>query len=555
MFAGRTIGAKMITLRKAALSDVAMFSFMNRPIQHQIDDKAESIFRSLIPTSWVKRAQHPDYGLDFNVEIDANSALTGLTFFVQLKGTRGLRYRGSNISFPIKTKHLKYYVDKCRQPVFLVLVDTSRGDAFWCFLQGYVADNLTNGDWRSKASITVKIPSNNQLSQTELLRDAVAAAADHMAASHPSSIKHSMIAKKRQLESLDSRFDAIVRAIDGVCEVELRAREAVSITMRFCGEPARVSKAVEDFLERGRPVVIEPGLVEVSGSPLIEEIFRNSGVMQQLLRANLSVTFSAVDLDGNERATLSVTPAVIEGGVRELRLRAELERAPFAFQFTIDATQANGSCTEGKYSFPISRWVGQPLCQLAHFDGIHKLFSELRLGCVLNIEAFFEGNRLFHCTAKPDALTSTRETAEFLDVIKMARELSRYFGVNPRFPENLRADDLDGIRILHWAMISKERRPAVGWKINSKSAVGTLRKIPEDWDKSPIGQIRLTNEPKNYVLFGQPIIVPAFNWQFTRIRMISPISLLLTSQPNTDESEIEIEWEGLDGAEMYPCMP
>ena len=66
---------------------------MRRTRNHIIEDKSEDILKRLIPSEWVLRKLHPDYGIDYLVEIFEQTRATGGHFFIQLKGTdkKGLK--------------------------------------------------------------------------------------------------------------------------------------------------------------------------------------------------------------------------------------------------------------------------------------------------------------------------------------------------------------------------------------------------------------------------------------------------------------------------------
>ncbi|HUB27915.1 MAG TPA: DUF4365 domain-containing protein, partial [Tepidisphaeraceae bacterium] len=125
---------------------------MKRPLQHQIDELAQRVFKAALPPGWVHREQKPDYGIDYLVEVaDERGKLTGLQFAVQLKGKKHLDRSKSHATVSVECKHLAYYTDQCRAPVFLFAVDVTNGDGYWCFLQKHMLEELN--DWRSKRKI------------------------------------------------------------------------------------------------------------------------------------------------------------------------------------------------------------------------------------------------------------------------------------------------------------------------------------------------------------------------------------------------------------------
>lgn len=148
---------------------------MKRPKTHQIDEQAMRVFRDALPTPWVPTPQTPDYGKDYLVEIATGDDLSGLIFFVQLKGEEKVKLSkdGKHVTFYLKTKHAKYYLDKVTVPVFLVVVDVTKKVGYWLFTQEYLRDKLTGQVWRRKASVAIHLPTANTLTKTEAVRKAV----------------------------------------------------------------------------------------------------------------------------------------------------------------------------------------------------------------------------------------------------------------------------------------------------------------------------------------------------------------------------------------------
>ena len=83
--------------------------------------EAVDFLKSLLPSEWPWRKEDPDFFVDIHVEVSEQGEPTGFEFRVQVKGTK----RGKNFAFKkqMKCKHLRYYRDDARSPVFIILVD------------------------------------------------------------------------------------------------------------------------------------------------------------------------------------------------------------------------------------------------------------------------------------------------------------------------------------------------------------------------------------------------------------------------------------------------
>jgi|GEM_PF-2361218 len=159
---------------------------MKRPEAHQIDELAKRVFADALPATWVCNGQHSDYGIDYLVQIgDDNGELTGINFFVQLKGQKAVSILDTDgsISFSLKSKHASYYLDNVKDlPVFLVVVDVSQKCGWVMFLQRELQRNQA---WRKQDSRTLYLPQKNDLHNIERFRAEVEVAKDWMRRKFP----------------------------------------------------------------------------------------------------------------------------------------------------------------------------------------------------------------------------------------------------------------------------------------------------------------------------------------------------------------------------------
>lgn len=136
---------------------------MKRPKSHQIDAQAQRILLSKLPTNWVVREQHPDYGIDYEIEVFHGEQPAGIWFRIQLKGKEQCRETEDSIVIPFETDKIKYYLSKVPFPVFLFVIHVQRKEIHWLFLQKYVNEVLKveNPKWVEQKSVTINIPKKN----------------------------------------------------------------------------------------------------------------------------------------------------------------------------------------------------------------------------------------------------------------------------------------------------------------------------------------------------------------------------------------------------------
>lgn len=243
---------------------------MERHRTHQIDDEAERILKSKLGTCYVLRKQTPDYGIDFRVDIFepteatdpadpfSNKRATGRCFAIQLKGTEQLRRSGDVISFRVERKHLEYYADCERQPVFLIVVDVRHGGAYWLFLQQYMAQN-EGVKWRDQETVTLYLPMQNTLENHAVFHAVVEGAIGHMSRVAP---EDAIRAEQARLEALDDRFKIKITASESGRTIQILAHRETDLNFSISGPDAH---AKADHLFRGKEITFLPG--ELSREP------------------------------------------------------------------------------------------------------------------------------------------------------------------------------------------------------------------------------------------------------------------------------------------------
>jgi penicillin-binding protein-related factor A (putative recombinase) len=108
-----------------------------------------------------------DYGTDGVVNtFDENGFAEGGDIRLQLKASDKLRYSkdGSHVSFRIERKHYHYWM-KQPMPVFLLIYDAKKNQAYWLYVQAYFASCKIKMPKKNTGSITVNVPVQNKLTE------------------------------------------------------------------------------------------------------------------------------------------------------------------------------------------------------------------------------------------------------------------------------------------------------------------------------------------------------------------------------------------------------
>ena len=173
-----------------------MATSKKRSRQHIIDQNAQELLRKQLPKHWVLRSYHPDYGIDYALEVfkdDGSDVFQtlGEHVFVQLKGIgqatiskKVLKERGNVekgalqegaetvaemevISFSLETSELVTVQRMgAAVPVLLVIADLSRSRCHFVCLNDYIDKLLIpmhRDDYAATKSRTIHVPVRNQV--------------------------------------------------------------------------------------------------------------------------------------------------------------------------------------------------------------------------------------------------------------------------------------------------------------------------------------------------------------------------------------------------------
>jgi hypothetical protein len=122
----------------------------------------ERVFR--LP-DFVTRAQHPDLGVDYNIELAESSRGSNIHFSVQLKSieTGERDPDGQTLKFVIETSRL-HYLSRTLCGSLLVIYDATSRTMFYRWIHEIVSDLDSQGTaWRDQRSVTIRLPLSNIL--------------------------------------------------------------------------------------------------------------------------------------------------------------------------------------------------------------------------------------------------------------------------------------------------------------------------------------------------------------------------------------------------------
>lgn len=528
-----------------------------RTKSHEIDEEAQRVFKAAIPKNWVAREQRPDYGVDYVVEIfeergsPGSTEPSGLQWSVQLKGTVAAKTAKGMLRFRLETHHLAYYVDRYRQPVFLVVIDVRQGVGYWVFLQGYALDELRRKDWRARDSVTILLPLTNKLSNTASLSKAIRAADRRMAELHPAAIEGAIRSERLRIESLDPRFRVEIKATEEGSHHILHAKEPVSFTITFQGERNVMDAKIHDLFGRGVPAEVQPGEVQIQGSPLLEGLFERGGTLHVSRIIDCTIDLVARNAARVEIARVAAIPAKLTGGTEEFRIAGCLSNSPLAVSFSGRAKRSQlPPKVHLSVSFRSQAWIGQPIDQLAYFDQAASLFSALAEGSALAVEIFHQGNRVFFGESMAGVCQTAADVVHLISILRKARTLAKRFNVLLRFPSTLGKSEIDEIEELHsFCMQLDQAQPAKGVAITTRLVPRSIEELVRSSTREEGAEgatLDLKSEGREFSLLGKKVRVGPHRYSFTHTRMASHPERVQRAFEESADGAVEVEWEGTD---------
>ena len=309
---------------------------MSPNASYETEQAADDFFRSRLDNRWLRREQRPDFYVDYLVEMDDESGPSGEKFGVQLKGTRSAAYRGDELCFKMKTKHLAYYLDKSPEPIFLVVVDLDGQRGAWLFLQEYLRTTAKEG-WRDQKSLTVRLPAGNSLDDLEALRASAKKSVAYMRELRPGSVSAAATKLKDELEQLDDRFRVDVGYSAGTTRATLHPQETMHGQMHFSTPDAR--RKFDELRASGKPVHFEKGELGMTGSGIFDEILRRAGEQGIELRGakQFECTCFITGSPGtDDEATIGPgLSGVMVAGTAQASVTVRLGRSPLSLSFEI----------------------------------------------------------------------------------------------------------------------------------------------------------------------------------------------------------------------------
>jgi hypothetical protein len=518
-----------------------------------IDKEAVRIFNKLLPETWLPRKEDPDFGIDYFVEIgDLKEGPSGIRFGAQVKGKKAPKYTQDGfITKQIERKYIEYWVDRVRQPVFFVVVDLPKEEAYWIFIQEW---GLKDESWRDKKEPTVRIPIEQRLSDIVKFRQEIIRAEEFMRERYPSSIKAALAGEKKKLEQLDDRLVlSDLEVSGGNITYHLDACKPIEFHIHVTSEhPDRVRERIAQLVNFGTPAVLTSKDVCIKGSPLLDEKEFHS---LQLLSANTKeseLELISVDSEGNELESIRILGSMTFGNKGSFFVSYP-GRLPVYSKviFRINSGGIDHDIT-ATFGIDSAAWKGKPLSNLQYFDKLMAFFSSLAKSTVTKLKCSCEGYLLFSgVRSLPTDGPYVEAFNWYLKETDKARFIAKTLKIDPHLPDFTKISDeeLRNLGLLYDLLREGEYRQ-VGDGMSLKTRIVFHEKGLSELNKCRSNSLAVVIKEVNVFNFFDTEVVTKLQFGLTKAKFRGDLDKINTGDKDAMENGLPCEWIGEEGSEL-----
>ena len=421
-----------------------------------IDERAKRVFESELSDHWIPTQEVPDkQHLDYRVHIREGGKPSGLEFAVQLKGVDRPRVTKNGLAKSFRKKHLEFWIDRCRQPVFLILVDTTREEAYFRFIHDW---NRERGDsWReNKVSSIVHFSRDNRVSDDDRFYAAVTAADLGMRRLRPGPFPDAARVEIERLRSIDDRFDYHLSFHGHTQRVTANPHDTV-----LGGFELRGQDALEKFRRMrstGEPVDYDPGEIRLSGGGIFDEMSQVAARQKVTLQTEASLDCEVgIDTENDSRGRRSALPLLrgtMRGGTERRRFECRLGDTPVGIRGEIAfIRQGPGVQIEAEYRLLLNldSWANQPILCLPGFVEVERFLLELGAADNTFVILRLTDQLAVEGTLEPDRVQAIVENVgPRMALVSSLRSAASTLEVSPPLPDfgTLPQEDLAALGLL-----------------------------------------------------------------------------------------------------------
>ncbi|NLG17605.1 MAG: DUF4365 domain-containing protein [Fibrobacter sp.] len=507
---------------------------------HIIDVEADKVLRAIIPNEWLIRKQDPDFHVDFRIEI-ADKEPTGRNFCVQLKGHEAPKVSGLFCVQPMKTKHLIYYVDKIKEPIFLFIANTTLKEIYWLFLQEYLL-NLPSDDWRARRTCSIKVPLDSVFTDPESFIQELEKAEAFMRDRWPGNIQPTMHYHQKQLHNLDPRFKIDIQYVDGQTSYNLHTNTNVNINFRFKNSIKNKDKLTR-LISHGEPISIPHTDLLIEGSPLFDYFTHEyKGDVKLTYQKRMKVDVFA-RISAKKPLILHGFKAELIGGNTHFKLEICLPSSPFECS-TKMKQEAGKIVFSGNMEFDtnLDNWNGYKISELPYISQISSIFQAFNDNLDIQFDVSTNGKPLFPIRIVPKKFPEFEEIFRYVMLLNKLNKICTHFEIDYLFEDVQSISDSDAA-LIHalcefidtgcMKVIVPKATVAATLILTSK-LYRSLKKKP-----NPVESIKCTDKDLQFHLLGKKIVFSNIQTELQNMKLVTDLSELNEKQIG---KEIVLDW-------------
>lgn len=373
----------------------------------------------------------------------------------------------------------------------------------------------------------------------------------------PKLVSNACEATSQALKNLDPRFAVETSSLKGISHYSIMAKQRVDARLSISPEYKKeFFKKYTNLIDHGEKLSISSEAIDIQGSPLIEEIQKNTKGKYEFSSAHskeANVGISLLSPDGKTEFRFNDVNGEASLGRKSISI--ELTGLNEIFHLRIRLFYKNFIPTDGKFDIylDLESWNRKQLLHLPYIDKLHEFYSKINKGWQFNFSLEIEG---LHITSGHSSDINTQEQFiqdfSHLNFIYMVKEISKNLNVSILYDNSFEytSDFNLKIRELFEILGTGATVPSRNIKENAKCTLETFDDLSNIIElqkmDGKITTIRIEQQEQETITpFNQNIILPKLSHILTEV---SP-------QINSDISNlnpgdlVEIEWKPTDNCE------
>lgn len=520
-----------------------------KPLQHKIDDAAKRIFKEIFDDISWNADLRPDYGIDYRVQfLDNENNISPDVCLVQLKGHKSFKHVRHNnqrmIKHSLRVDRLKDYLDKYKEPVFLVVVDTNTKDARFIFMQNYPDSGLLPPNWNNQESVGILIPDTNDLHNRTLFRRALNSAITYMTEKYPGSITAALRNTKKRYQEVDPRFDIHFEfSGDKVVSTQFVAREPFELKMEFSLKGTHANDRINRLIQSGLPTDFTYEEVQFHGSPLLDELRKSKQLTIQFGQTHkIFISLIRLDSDGREIARLDGISGQLTAGTKEYHFNGTLLDGLLSLKAEHIPYVQNAS--KFHLNFDINKWKGHPIHDLPYFDRLYEVLGNQHLAGIRFDIILAEKGNVLACATKDLDKKPLHAVSASINIIARLRQIADILHIHPLLGDAPTPEKARNIQRVFTILTEGKRivlcpRVVIGISHTKQDVL----RILSHYDKAD--HLAITTQ-EHIEFFSEPILIGTCTRHFSLVDFRNRDALLARLDKAQDSDEIRFEVEGTD---------